>query len=121
LKTKTRKEKQLKFYEVSSLPTLLHGSESWTIKSRDINNIIKARDINNIQSVKTTYIRMVICCTKVNHINSYHMGIGVLNPCTTELLARQEHQGLTVYLACCYDAWPSLRYQERTGNAISTK
>jgi hypothetical protein len=39
LKTKTRKETQKKLYKIVALPTLLYGSESETVKARDIYRI----------------------------------------------------------------------------------
>jgi hypothetical protein len=39
LKTKTREDTQLKCYKMFALPTLLYGSESWAIKTRDIKYI----------------------------------------------------------------------------------
>jgi hypothetical protein len=50
-----------KFDKEVALPALLHGSESWTIK---------ARDINGIQSVEMGYIRTVKGCTRLGHIKN---------------------------------------------------
>jgi hypothetical protein len=35
LKGKTRKDTQIKFYQVMAVPTLLYGSECWTMRKRD--------------------------------------------------------------------------------------
>jgi hypothetical protein len=34
LKTKTRKEKNLKFYNIMAVTVLLYGSETWTLRKR---------------------------------------------------------------------------------------
>jgi hypothetical protein len=36
LKGKPRKDTQIKFYQVMAVPTLLYGSECWTMRKRDI-------------------------------------------------------------------------------------
>jgi hypothetical protein len=37
LKTKTRKETNVKFYKIMAVPVLLYGSETWTLRKRDWN------------------------------------------------------------------------------------
>jgi hypothetical protein len=41
LKKKTRKETNLKFYKIMTVPVLLYGSETWTPRKRDWNRIIE--------------------------------------------------------------------------------
>jgi hypothetical protein len=58
LKTKTRKTIQMKFYEVMALRVLLYGSETWTIKTKDM---------SKIQATEMRYLRSVKGCTKLDH------------------------------------------------------
>jgi hypothetical protein len=39
---KALKKPRIKFYNTLALPTLLHGSENWTIKTRDATRITAA-------------------------------------------------------------------------------
>jgi hypothetical protein len=45
LKTKTRKETNLKFYKIMAVPVLLYGSETWTLRKKDWNRI-QAAEMN---------------------------------------------------------------------------
>jgi hypothetical protein len=59
--TKTRKTTQMKFYKVMALPVLLYGSETWAIKTKDM---------NKIQATEMRYLRSVKGCTKLDHIKN---------------------------------------------------
>jgi hypothetical protein len=59
LKKKTRKETNLKFYKIMSVPVLLYGSERWTPRKRDW---------NRIQSTEMEYLRTVKGCTRSDQI-----------------------------------------------------
>jgi hypothetical protein len=61
LKTKTKKTTQIKFYKVMALPVLLYGSETWTIKTKDM---------SKIQATEMRYLRSVKGCTKLDHIKN---------------------------------------------------
>jgi hypothetical protein len=54
-------KKQLTFYNVVAVSAFLYGSESWTIK---------ARDLNGIQSVEMRFVRTVKGCARLDHIKS---------------------------------------------------
>lgn len=51
LKKRTRKETQLKFYKVMAIPVLLYGSETWTLKSQDLNRI-QVSEMRHLRSIK---------------------------------------------------------------------
>jgi hypothetical protein len=61
LKTKTGKTTQMKFYKVMALPVLLYGSETWTIKTKDM---------SKIQATEMRYLRSVKGCTKLDHFKN---------------------------------------------------
>jgi hypothetical protein len=55
LNMKTRKETNLKFYKIMTVPVLLYGSETWTPRKRDW---------NRIQAAEMKYLRTVKGCTR---------------------------------------------------------
>jgi hypothetical protein len=60
-KTKTRKTNQITFYKVMALPVQLYGSETWTIKTKDM---------SKIQATEMRYVNSVKGCTKLDHITN---------------------------------------------------
>jgi hypothetical protein len=61
LKTKTRKETNLKFYKVMAIPVLLYGYETWTLKKTDR---------NRIQAAEIKYLRTVTGCCKIYQLRN---------------------------------------------------
>jgi hypothetical protein len=61
LRGKTRKDTQLKFYKVMATPTLLYGSETWTLN---------ARDKSRIQASEMKFLRSVKGCTREDKIRN---------------------------------------------------
>jgi hypothetical protein len=51
MKNRARRQSQMKFYKVMAIPILLYGSETWTIKIRDINRI-QATEMRHLISIK---------------------------------------------------------------------
>jgi hypothetical protein len=51
LKEKTRKDTQIKFCQVMAVPTLLYGSECWTMRKRDTQKL-QAAEMRLLRSVK---------------------------------------------------------------------
>lgn len=58
---KARKETQMKFYKVMAVPTLIYGSESWTITKKEE---------SRIQSAEMKFMRYVRRCTKADKIKN---------------------------------------------------
>jgi hypothetical protein len=59
MKNRARRQSQMKFYKVMAIQVLLYGSETWTIKIRDINRI-QATEMRHLISIKVR--------TRVDHI-----------------------------------------------------
>jgi hypothetical protein len=61
IENQNNKTTQMKFYKVMALPVLLYGSETLTIKTKDMSKI-QATEMKNLRSVKG--------CTKLDHIKN---------------------------------------------------
>ncbi|KAK9877518.1 hypothetical protein WA026_018626 [Henosepilachna vigintioctopunctata] len=61
LRRRTRKETQIKLYKVMATPTLLYGSETWTLNTRDL---------SRIQAAEMRYLRSVKGCTLLDRIRN---------------------------------------------------
>jgi hypothetical protein len=57
----TRKDTQIKFYQVMAVPTLLYGSECWTMRKRDMHKL-QAAEMRSLRSVKG--------CTRLDKIRN---------------------------------------------------
>jgi hypothetical protein len=60
-KEKTRKETNLKFYNIMAVPVLLYGSETWTPRKRNW---------NRIQAAEMKYLITVKGCTRLDQIKN---------------------------------------------------
>jgi hypothetical protein len=65
LKSKTRKERRLKFYKTMAIPALMYGSEIWVPTKK-----VQTR----IQSTEMCFLRKIKGCTKRDHITNEMTG-----------------------------------------------